>query len=177
MIDAKNFSVEETLRNGLLVTIRAIRSEDGALLLQGVSELEKQSLYLRFFKVKNEISDEELKYFTDVDFKDHVALVVTTETDKGARIIGGGRYFAYNDSAGIRKAEVAFMVHDQYQGNGIATAVIKHLLAIARRNGIAQFEAEVLTENSKMLAVFSRTGLPMNRAHMGGVIHVTLDLA
>ena len=124
--------------------------------------MDQYSRYLRFFKTKSAITDQELKYLTEVDFIDHVALVAVANLDDEAKIIGGGRYFAYDHPAKIRSAEIAFMVHDRYQGQGIATSLLKHLLIIARDGGIAQFEAEVLPENAKMLAVFSRTGLPMS---------------
>jgi len=177
MIDARSYEMRETLRNGQLVTIRAIQPEDGAQILEGFHEVDQRSLYLRFFEVKNAITEGELKYFTEVDFVDHVALVVVADIDGKTRIIGGGRYFAYDHPAKIRSAEVAFLVHDRYQGQGIATLIMKHLQVIARDSGIAQFEAEVLPENAKMLGVFSHTGLPMKSSRLNDVIHVTLSLS
>lgn len=176
MIDVRNYQVVETLRSGQFITIRAIRPEDSALILEGFSELDKHSLYLRFFQYKSKISDQELEYLTEVDFIDHVALVAVVGPIDQAKIIGGGRYFAYDHPAKIRSAEIAFMVHDRYQGQGIATLIMKHLLIIARDNKIAQFEAEVLPENNRMLAVFSRAGLPMNVSRIHDVLHVTLTL-
>jgi RimJ/RimL family protein N-acetyltransferase len=174
MIDARSYEVEETLRGGQLITIRAIRPEDGKHLLEAFPELDQYSLYLRFFQNKSKITDQELKYFTEVDFIDHVALVaIARPADK---IIAGGRFLAYDHPAKIRSAEIAFMVHDLYQGQGIATLIMKHLLIIARDKRIAQFEAEVLTENAKMLAVFSRTGLQMNTSRVDNVFHVTITL-
>ncbi len=177
MNDAGSYQVNETLRNGETVTIRAIRPEDKELILKGVRELDDSTLYLRFFGTKREISDQELKYFTEVDFIDHVALVAVADLDDEPRIIGGGRYIACENPAKIRSAEVAFMIHDRYQGKGLGTIIMKHLLKIARKSGIAQFEAEVLQENSKMLAVFARTGLPLTKVRLGGVLHVTLALS
>ena len=54
---------------------------------------------------------------------------------------------------------------------------MKHLLIIALDNGIGQFEADVLPENVKMLSVFSRTGFPMTRLLLGGVLHITMALS
>ncbi len=174
-MDARNYKAVETLRSGQLITIRAIRPEDSAALLELFPELDKSSLYLRFFQNKTKITDQELKYFTEVDFIHHVALVATA--DPIDKIIGGGRYFAYDHPAKLRSAEIAFMVLDRYQGQGIATLIMKHLLVIARANRITQFEAEVLPENAKMLAVFSHTGLPMSVSRVDGVLHVSLTLS
>ena len=175
IMDARNYKAVETLRSGRPITIRAIRPEDSTALLEVFPELDKYSLYLRFFQNKTKITDQELKYFTEVDFIDHVALVATA--DPIDKIIAGGRYFAYDHPAKIRSAEIAFMVLDRYQGQGIATLIMKHLLVIARANRITQFEAEVLPENAKMLAVFSRTGLPMRVSRVADVLHVSLTLS
>ena len=175
MIEAKNYSVEEVLRNGQVITIRAIRPEDSTILREEFPEVDQHSLYLRFFQNKAKITDQELRYLTEVDFIDHVALVANPVDE--TRIIGGGRYFAYEHPAKIRSAEIAFMVHDRYQGQGIATLIMKHLLIIARANGILQFEAVVLPENAGMLAVFSHTGLPMSVSRMEDVLQVSLFLS
>ena len=177
MMDPRTYKAIETLRNGQVVTVRAIRPEDKALLLGAFPEMDQHSLYLRFFSTKSSVSEEELKHYTEIDFIDHVALVVEVDLDSEAKIIGGGRYFAYDHPAKIRSAEVAFMVLDRYQGQGIATMIMKHLLMIARQNGIAQFEAEVLVENAKMLTVFSRSGLPMSKSRLGEVFHITMPLS
>ncbi|MGC9965859.1 MAG: GNAT family N-acetyltransferase [Syntrophobacteraceae bacterium] len=177
MIDARNYKTVETLRSGQIITLRAIRPEDRTLLLEEFHEMDQYSLYLRFFKTKGAITDQELKYFTEVDFIGHVALVVIADLGDKTKIIGGGRYIAYDRHAKVRSAEVAFMVHDRYQGQGIATLLLKHLLIIARDSGIAKFEAEVLPENSKMIAVFSRAGFPMSVLRINDVLHVTLALS
>ncbi len=71
---------------------------------------------------------------------------------------------------------MAFVVEEDYQGQGIASRLLRHLADIARERGIATFEADVLAENKSMLAVFSRSGLPMRKRLDGGTVHVTLSL-
>jgi len=122
------------------------------------------------------LSDQELKAATEVDFENVVALVVTIDSEGEETIIGGGRYSAF-DLAGTRSAEIAFIVEEDYHGLGIAGRVLKHLVRIAREKGVSRFEAEVLPHNQAMLAVFSRSGLPMKLTRAEGVIHVTLSLA
>ena len=74
------------------------------------------------------------------------------------------------------QAEVAFAVADEFQGLGLATLLFKHLVQIARQNGLKKFKAEVLRENSSMLKVFEHSGLAMQRSVDSGVVDVTLDL-
>jgi len=102
-------------------------------------------------------------------------LVVIQDTGD-APVIGSGRYVAAVAAGGERTAEVAFMVDRNFSGQGIAGRVLRHLTAIARENGIAALTAEVLADNKAMLAVFAKSGLPMQQRRDGGVVHVTLSL-
>jgi GNAT superfamily N-acetyltransferase len=69
-------------------------------------------------------------------------------------IVGGGRYIVAKPGA----AEVAFAVVDDYQGQGIGSILMRHLVAIARRAGLAELVADVLPENRQMLT-FSRSSV------------------
>jgi RimJ/RimL family protein N-acetyltransferase len=175
MVHTWSFSQIETLRSGVSITIRAVRFTDKDGIARAFSRLDPESVYTRFFQAKVALSDQELKMATEIDFERVVALVATVESDGGETIIGGGRYMAFDSPAG-RTAEVAFLVEEDYQGQGIATRILTHLVRIAREKGVDQFEAEVLQGNTSMLAVFSRSGLPMKQSETEGVVHVTLSL-
>lgn len=175
MTDAAAFRSAEELRNGLAVTIRAIRPGDKSGIAEAFFHLDSDSVQTRFFGPKASLSEQELKAATEVDFEDVVALVVTVEADGGETIIGGGRYFAF-DAPGGRSAEIAFLVEEDYAGLGIAGRLLRHLTAIAREKGVARFVAEVLRQNEPMLRVFRRSGLPMTLTPEEDTIHVTLSL-
>jgi GNAT superfamily N-acetyltransferase len=115
-------------------------------------------------------SEEETDYFLDIDFVNHVALV-TVATDGGQpTIVGGGRYIVVQPG----RAEVAFAIIDAYQGLGIGSALMRHLVTLGREAGVRELIAEVLAENVPMLKVFERSGLPMSTRREGPVVHVTL---
>jgi RimJ/RimL family protein N-acetyltransferase len=177
MGDLRNYRAVEQLRNGMTVIVRAIRPDDKERLLDAFRNLEKESVYTRFFTAKSELSDREIKWATEVDFEKNMALVVTISEGKDETIIGGGRYISYDVPGGLRNAELAFMVEEDFHGLGIAGRLLKHLIGIAREMGIAMLEAEVLTGNKAMLNVFARSGLPMKQSPEGKVVHLTLDLA
>ena len=103
-------------------------------------------------------------------------LVVTTETDRGETIIATGRYIASDARNTHRSAELAFVVEEDYQGRGIASRLLTHLAALARSQGLTHFEADVLSQNNSMLAVFRRCGFPMQQRRDGSVVHLTLEL-
>ena len=176
MIDAKNYSVQEILKNGLQITIRAIRPDDRDAFMAAFEELEERTKQLRFFAPKEHITPGELKEATEVDFVRTIALVACIKDGAGEKIIGGGRYIAFGNADPPDRAEVAFTVEEDYHGLGIAGKLLRHLLVIAREKGISEFHAEVLPENKGMLAVFGRSGLPMKQEFADGVVHVILSL-
>src|SRR5499426_4204225 len=172
MVETANYSAFETLRDGRRVEIRALRPEDRADLIAAVARSSAQSLYRRFCAVKRSFTKSEIDYFLSVDFVDHVALVAVVD-ESGRRVIaGGGRYILVEPG----KAEVAFAVVDQYQGQGLGAALMHHLAAIARRAGLRELIAEVLPDNVPMLKVFENSGFPLSIKREPQVVHVTLRL-
>ena len=175
-VDARHYMAAETLKDGTEITIRAIRPDDSGRLLEAFANLDRQSIYTRFFSHKARLTDAELKQYTDVDFDRVVALVATTGMGDGQTLIAGGRYVCDDAQPPARSAEVAFTTEEDYQGRGLAGLLLDHLIRIARHKRVSRFEAYVLAENQAMLAVFRRSGLPMHVRHESGVAHVTLAL-
>ena len=168
-MNASEYTVTESLRDGRPCEIRALRPSDRDGLLEAVANMSEEALYRRFFAPKRAFSEKEVDFFVNVDFVGHVALAAVVD---GA-IAGGGRYIVSEPG----RAEVAFGVDDVHQGQGIASALMRHLVTIARDAGLKALVAEVLPENAPMLKVFERCGLAMTTRREAGVVHVTLDLA
>lgn len=173
MIDARNYIAPETLKDGTAVVIRAIRYDDRTSIRAAFSNLDRESVYTRFFTYKKGLTDAELGQITDVDFDRVVALVATTPIGDGEKLIGGGRYFS---AVARGSAELAFMTADDFHGRGIAGLLLRHLARIGREQGVLRFEADVLAQNQAMLAVFRRSGLSMKERPEGNVVHITLSL-
>lgn len=176
MAGAQDFACTDTLRNGLAVTIRALRAEDRDRIAVAIRGLDRESVYFRLFAYKKELSHAELMRIVTVDPDREAALLVTVGAGANEIVIGSGRYIASDSCDTERTAEVAFIVEEAYQGLGIAGRLLAHLANIARSQGIIAFEADVLAGNKSMLAVFARSGLPMQQRREGGVIHATLSL-
>ncbi|MBV8651749.1 MAG: GNAT family N-acetyltransferase [Alphaproteobacteria bacterium] len=173
MVDAANYSVFETRRDGRRVEIRALRPSDRDDLIAAVRRTSSQSLYRRFFAVKRAFTDQEVEFFSNVDFVSHVALVALVDEGGGSSIVGGGRYVVVEPG----QAELAFAVVDEYQGQGIGARLLKHLAAIAREQGLRELIADVLPDNIAMLRVFENSGLPCRSTHGRDVVQVTLRLS
>lgn len=169
--DLREYRAEAILRDGRSMYIRALRKDDQQCLLDLFSQLSPRSVYFRFFRFKNWLTESELAQFTDLDFSSEAALVAAFLEGDRERIIGVGRYFALKEDKEPGRAEVAFAVADAFQGKGVGTLLLEHLAAGARRNGILEFRADVLEENSRMIEVFTSIGFRVERCQGSGVVH------
>jgi RimJ/RimL family protein N-acetyltransferase len=172
-----NYASREQLRDGRPVLIRAIRPDDRGRLIEALTKVSPQSLYLRLFSGKRKFSDEEMEQFTKVDFEKIVALVAVLCRAGVDEIVGGGRYVRLDPTESGQSAEVAFLIDDAHQGLGIGSRLFQHLVRIARRAGIIRLEAEVLPSNGRMLGLFSRCGLPVATTRTRDSVHVTIRLS
>jgi len=172
MTSLSRFSKLETLRDGRKVEFRAITAEDGPNLLSAIQRSSPESLHRRFFGVRRHFSEEEIGFYSRVDFVSHVALVALVEEFGVRQIVGGARYIV--TAAGV--AEVAFAVVDEFQGLGIGSALMRHLVGIAKEAGLSSLQADVLQGNSQMIRVFAKSGLPIAQIRESDVIHITMTL-
>lgn len=170
--DLSEYSAFETLRNGRVIEIRALRTDDRDELLRTVERTSAESLYLRFFSPRRTFSEKEISDFLSVDFVNIVALVAVAKESRHPVIAGACRYAVIEPG----QAEVAFGLQDQYQGQGIASAFMRHLVAIARSAGIEEFHADVLPGNLAMLKVFEKSGLDISMTREEGIVHLVMRL-
>lgn len=163
------WEADVVLRDGGTAHLRPIAPRDADAVQAFHKAQSQNSIYLRFFTYKAQLSEKELHRFTEVDYRDRVAFVVTI----GAEIIGIGRYDRLDNRT---EAEVAFNIADRHQGRGLGSILLEHLAAAARENGIRKFSAEVLPENRKMLNVFSEAGYEVHRHFDDGVVSLAFDI-
>ena len=173
MPEAARYSATERLRDGRTVEIRAQRPTDQAELLAAVARSSDQSRYRRFFGAKRDFSDKEVAFFLNIDFINHVALVAVAKEKDRAAIVAGARYIVERPGT----AEVAFAVIDEYQGQGLGSALLRRLTALACDAGVKEFTAAVLPDNASMLKVFEKSGLEVATRRELQAIHVVLRLA
>jgi len=173
MPGAANYSVVEHIRDGRPIDIRALRPDDRAEMLAAIGRTSPQSIQRRFFAPKKGFSEQEMAFFLNIDFESHVALVAQIDEDGRAAIAGGGRYIVVRPG----QAEIAFVVVDAYQGQGIGTTLMRHLAILARDAGLKELIAEVLPENTAMLKVFRKFGFRPSPKRDPQVVHLVLQLA
>jgi len=143
---------DAVLKDGGTIRIRPIGTQDGDALRAFTRNLSAESSYFRFFRVKKDLDPEEVKTFTEVDYRDRMAFVAVHE----GRLVGVGRYTLVETTEGL--AEVAFAVSDDQQGRGIGTLLLSRLTAYARAHSITRFRAFMLAGNYAMMRVFRDSG-------------------
>ncbi len=159
------------LRSGSTLRLRPIRREDAPALLAFYRRLSPDSLYFRFFSLPN-VDADRAAGFCRVDYDSQFALV----GEAAGRIVAVAHYFRLPHHPD--RAEVAFTVEDPLQGQGVGTRLLERLAEIARRHGIATFEAEVLGHNRRMIDVFRNCGFETTERRMeGSVERIVLDIA
>ena len=176
MTDPRAYAGLEVLKDGRTVTVRALRESDREKIATAVRRLDRESIYLRLFSYRNDLTEAGLDRLMQFDPKREVSLLVTIGKNADERVIGSGRYVLLDTPSARRTAEVAFVVDGDFRGQGIASRLLRHLAVVARDNGIEVFEADVLATNGPMLGVFARTGWEMQSRRDGGSVHVTLEL-
>lgn len=154
------------LNDGTPVVIRPIEPDDAAALVLSHDLLSDEARRLRFFRPHPKLSDEEARFFTTVDHFDREAFIVLL----GTRIIAVGRYDRVEPDA----AEVAFVVGDDWQSNGIATLLLNRLAERALEVGITRFIADTFGDNNAMLAVFRHWAPDRKVTIDSGFLHVEM---
>jgi RimJ/RimL family protein N-acetyltransferase len=171
------FHLPITLRDGRPALIRVMQTDDEERLKAAFAQLDPQTIYTRFFSFRKELPERAFLRIAQIDFVNLAGLVATIGAGADETVIGGASYVGRTAHDGAKVAEVAFTIEEDFQGQGLAGRLLAALITLARRHGLARFEAEVLTGNAPMLAVFRRSGLPLHLRRQGDVVHVDLDLA
>jgi GNAT superfamily N-acetyltransferase len=153
------------------ITVRAVRRDDKERIVEAFRALGPRSIYLRFFRCKRDLSDEELRRVTECDGTSEAVLVATVGSGDRETIVGLGNYVRSGAAA-----DIAFAVAEDFRGRGIASRLLRQLVEIARISGILRFEGDVLAGNAPMLAVLRNSGLRMRTSAEQGVVHATLFL-
>ena len=160
-----------SLRSRHRVLLRALRPDDGPGLAEAFEQLSETSRYRRFFTATPYLSERSLAFFTDVDHRDHEALVAAAPGS--GQLVGVARFI--RNPREPDQAEVAVTVIDSWQRRGLGAALLRELAQRATEEGIRYFTAEILTENRAMLTLAHRLGAAETTSH-GSTVSARIDL-
>jgi acetyltransferase len=158
------------------VLVRPIRADDKGLLSDALRQLSPESAYRRFLTPKQRFSRSELRYLTEVDGRDHVALVAESPNEPVRRLIAVARFVRLADDP--EAAEVAIVVGDRWQRRGLGSLIATKLADEARRLGIRRFTATMAAGNEPAHRLMEKLTDRLEQQHVGGgVDELVLDLA
>jgi acyl-CoA hydrolase/GNAT superfamily N-acetyltransferase len=162
------------LPDGTAVAFRPVHPTDEPRMRDLFHQLSRQSIYYRFMSHMRWVPSKQIQHFVYIDHRTEVAVVGTLPVAGGEEIIALGGYYLEPTT---NRAEVAFVVRDEWQSRGIGAFMFRFLTAIARRNGISGFTAEVLPENKAMQAVFLHSDLKVKSRLEDGSYAFEMDFA
>lgn len=161
------------LADGTQVVLRAIRDDDKARLRTAFGRLSPESARLRFLAPKPRLTSAEVRYLTEVDGDDHVAIVAVLAHDPEF-FVGVGRFVRWPDRPDA--AEAAIVIGDPWQGQGLGRHIGLVLADLARAHGIRRFTASLLSDNRAAHRLFERISLRLHAEHHQGIEELVAEL-
>jgi GNAT superfamily N-acetyltransferase len=154
----RSYRREAVLADGTCVTLRMVRPEDKDEMRRQFHRLSPTSRHRRFLTAAASLSDEALRYLTEVDGVNHVAIVATADSpDLKTEVgLGVGRFVRLKDEPDV--AEAAITVIDDAQQKGLGRLLLSVLADAARERGIRVFRAVVLAENAPIRRILDDAG-------------------
>ncbi len=171
--EARNFNEYVLLRDGESVLLRTATVDDVPAVESLMRSVSRESLQMRFMGAVAQVARSVIEIMCGGDPRDRLSLLAIIGKEPDARVVGIGNYISMGVGG---KAEVAFLVQDDFQGRGISTLLLERLAGIAAGQGFVGFEAEVLYENQQMINVFRDSGFEVVQALEGGSIHVNFPV-
>jgi acetyltransferase (GNAT) family protein len=168
--DGSERAVPVELRDGSRVRIRQCHRTDRDLLVQGFEHLSPESRYRRFLTPMHELDERTLRDLTDLDHRDHEAMIALDDSGEG---LGVARYV--RSAARPDTAEVAVAVVDGWQGR-LGTLLLEAISVRARDEGVRMFTALMLASNREMMDLFQHLGPVRVVGRAGGTIEIEVAI-
>lgn len=157
------------LRDGRVVELRFIDPSDEARLADFHRKLSDRTIHFRHFGHHPELSDRELQYFTNLDHAKREAVVALAD----AEIVGVARF----DLITATQAEVAMVIRDDFQRQGLGSALFSVLKEVAITLGVTEFSAEVLPNNRAMIRLLEVFGDDIRRRTEDSIVSIIVKIA
>jgi len=169
---------DDELKDGTKVTIRPIRPEDEPAIVKFHEGLSERSVYFRYFHTLNlrqRVAHERLTRICFIDYDREMALVAEHQdsTTGESDIIGVGRLTQIHAT---HDAEFGILVSDRYQGKGLGTTLLGHLLDIAKAEGVETVTADILSENLVMRRICERYGFKVTYVEQTQMLRAALQI-
>jgi len=171
----EHYAEEAVLDDGTQIHIRLMRPDDKALLLSAWERLSPESRYRRFFAVKTSLTADEVRYLTEVDNVNHVAIGASCMRDGAEIALGVARFIRLADRPDV--ADAAVTVVDDFQRKGLGRLLLSRLVGAARERGIERFSCDILATNEAMRGLLHSMAPDSTERADGSTITIEMPLA
>ncbi len=167
-------ATHHVLSDGTAVILRPIQPSDKSELQEGLHRLSPQTVQRRFLTPKAHFTKAELRYLTEIDGHDHVALVVELPEHPGT-VVAVARYVRLGEDPDT--AEAAIVVADFLQGRGLGSLLAEALAAEAVRHDVRRFTATMLGDNQAAHRLMAHLTTRLGQQDGSGRAELSVDLA
>ena len=139
-----------TLSTGKKLLIRPSKASDVEQVQDLFYNLRRQDVYTRFFRTLRSLSASQAEQFCNMNYESEMAFLAFTGERENEQIVGSCMYVLDQTT---NLAEVAYMIHPEWQGMGIGKVLQERMVEYAKTKGFRGFTALILAENRKMIAL------------------------
>jgi acyl-CoA hydrolase/ribosomal protein S18 acetylase RimI-like enzyme len=164
----------ETIRvtkTGLNIQLRPVKISDESALKDFFYSLSDNSMYRRFISTRKDMPHERLQEFVVIDYRKEMVILAILQENDQEKIMGVGQYGIME---GTHMADVAFVVSDTAQNQGIGRELLSYLTLLATKQGILGFTAEVLVNNLSMQHLFETAGFDITKRNIEGLYELKM---
>ena len=151
------------------VTIREIAPQDAPLLIGLFDRLSTETRYLRFHSLMSNLTPQQkqamARELSALDPAKAAALVALAQEEKGESAVAVARFSGQQDPL---EADVAIVVRDDYQKDGLGTHLIRRIAERGRMMGVRSFRSVMLSTNLAVPRLLARAELPFQRKRLPG---------
>lgn len=159
------------LKNGAEVFLRPVMPADSQLIVDLFNKMSPRSIYFRFLRNLNVLSENMICKFTHVNYSNESALVAIIQEDGKDAIIAVGRY-AYDSDEDI--TDLAVAVRDDWQHIGLGKTLLNKVVDIAKEHGISRFTCMMDSRNHTIKSILSALGYNVKYFPENGVSRVEI---
>ncbi len=165
------------MKNGEEILVRPIRPEDEPLLVKLHQVLSERTVYLRYFqplRLSQRTAHDRLTRICYIDYDREMALVVEHKNAEGnPELIAIGRLSRLR---GRDEGEMAVLVDDRFQHQGLGTELYRRLVEVARDELMGSVVSTILSENREMQTICKKLGFYLESSLEDGTVMATLKL-
>jgi RimJ/RimL family protein N-acetyltransferase len=160
-------------RRGAQFRIRPLRPDDREREIAINNALSARSRYFRLFTPLKFLSRHLIDQLMDIDYRQRMAFVATTQQGGSEQFVGVARY-GETDEPGV--AELGVSVADAWQRSDIASLLIQQLIRYAQAQQVRRLIGSVLPDNLAMIALARRLAFTVRYDPMQHLFQISRDL-